>query len=94
MRNCWTLRMHLCPLEALMACDIRQPVGADCTTDTDLPPTTWIWASEMHTDVDDVDAFSELGRGRVYAGRGNNTVNEADWSVRSAKYRSFCCIQR
>ena len=90
-QNCWNQGMQLCPLEALMACDILNPIGADCRTTTDAPATQWIWCSEFQGD--DVNALGAFGgQGRAYAGNGNNTVNEADWIDVGQSHISHCCV--
>lgn len=89
---CWAQGMQLCPLKALMACDIMQPVGADCTATTDSPTAAnWIWCSESHQD--DNNVFSE-GLVRIYAHNGNHASNEADWTdiSQGQTFISHCCI--
>ncbi len=92
MQNCWDKGMSLAPLQAIMACDDQHPVGADCTVVTDNIVTTWIWAEEVHIDVDDINAFSDAGSARVFAHAGNNIQNEADWHLRNNIYVSFCVV--
>ncbi|TNE90432.1 MAG: hypothetical protein EP330_08025 [Deltaproteobacteria bacterium] len=86
---CWAKGMMLCPLQALQACDTRQPAGSQCTSVTDdTTPGNWIWAAE--SDSNDVNAYTG-GNGRAYAQAGNDTSNEADWHAKSSSYGSFCC---
>ena len=92
---CWALDMELCPLQALLACDITAPVGADCTATTDDTTTNWIWAAELFTDVNDIDVmFGTGGQARIFAHTGNNATNEADWTPRSQVFISHCCTTR
>ena len=85
----------LCPLNAILACDVDEPAGADCTTDTDdqsLNPPTWIWCAEEI--AEDANAFSG-GRARVFAGQGDTfVVNEVDYKNKTNSYISYCCSFR
>lgn len=92
MQACWAENMQLCPLQAVLACDIVQPAGADCTAATDATPTTWIWCAEQPT-ADDVNAFTG-GEARIFAHQGNHTQNEADFAAKTEALIYFCCLPR
>lgn len=90
--SCWNQGMQLCPLDAILACDLLQPVGADCTTLTDALTTQWIWCAEQ-SEANDVNAYVG-GTARVFAGSGNHVGNEVDFASKSDTNWYFCCLPR
>lgn len=95
--NCWSQGKQLCPVEAILACDVQSPGGADCTITTDLATEKWIWCAELEpSSTDDVNAFnvSSFKKSRVFAQAGNDTANEIDWHGWDEIYVSYCCTSR
>lgn len=92
MNACWNQDMQLCPLQAILACDVVEPAGADCTVATDVPTEDWIWCAEQPT-ANDVNAFTG-GEARVFASNGNHATNEVDFFAKSNSLIYFCCIPR
>lgn len=97
-KSYWAQEMQLAPLQALLACDVLEPAGADCTSTTDAESEVWIWAAEIHTDVDHINILltsgPNLGHARVFANTGNDAGNEVDWHLRISNRVSYCVLPR
>ena len=89
--NCWAQGKMLCPLNAILACDSQQPVGADCTATTDQGTINWIWCAEEIADGQ--NAFTG-GLARIFAQVGINVANEANYGVKNSTFISYCCTAR
>jgi hypothetical protein len=81
---CHTVGGSLCPIAALMACDIIGPAGTACRASTDA--AGWHWTSTIIGN--DVDAFDAIA---VYNHSGNNAGNEIDISTEASSYQYYCC---
>ncbi len=79
LKNCWDQGMLLCPLDAIMACDVLAPDGADCSMTTDTDDHTYrIFVGDLHPPEMwvAVDAF---GVGVVQIGNSSAWTGEDAW---------------
>lgn len=96
-RFCHSEGKSLCPLDALIACDLAEPVGADCTTLTDASgPASLgdVWTSThflpdgtgtpAHDVFDAVTVFN--GEGNQVSHRPNTDLDNEFWCCRPARY--------
>jgi hypothetical protein len=87
-RACHTQGGAVCPIEALLTCDIVQSGTCATTTDEDV----WLWTSSTYGN--DASAFNQI---QVYNGKGNDADNEVDLAastattILSAPVSYFCC---
>ena len=80
--TCIAQGMGICPLAALLACDLAQPNGAQCTSTTDGGSSLTMWTADF-----DVES-GEDAHTRIMVFRGDNKVQTASTS---SAHRYFCC---